>query len=119
MADAVARFFFSALVRRLVEDAALQTGGQVLLGHPVLAVSVGVEIAGAVAKALAVAAGVFEVSGHLAFAFFFHDRQRVEKGHSRVALGRGGQVQGGVGQWKTPLGQPNAVEGFSRGNDDL
>ena len=84
-----------------------------------LAVGVGIEIASTVAKALTVAAGVFEVIGHLAFALFLHDCQRVEEGHSRVALGRGGQVQGGVGQRKAPLGQADAVEGFSRGDDDL
>ena len=92
-----ARVFLAALVRGLVEGPALEALRQVLLGDPVLAVGVGIEIASAVAEAFGVAAGVLKVVGYFLLLFFFDRFQRVEKGQGRVALGRGRQVERGMG----------------------
>ena len=115
--DLVAQGTFAALVRRLVEQAPVEAVGQVLLGHPVVAVGVGIEVAGAVAEALRVPVGVLQRVRDLAVALGLDRGQGVEEGEGGVALRRRGQVEGGLGEVEPALGQADPVEGLGRGGD--
>ncbi len=88
---------FVALVGRLVKDLALERRGQILLGHPVIAIGVGIEIALPVAKAFLVPVGVAQVIGHATVTFRLDHAQRIEQGKGRVGFRRGGQVEGRLG----------------------
>ena len=105
------------LVRRLVEDAPLQIGGQVLLGDPVVAVGVRVEVPLPVAESLAVAVGVLEMVGDLVFALLLDRPEGVEEGHGGVALGSGRQVQRRLCQGEAAFRQTDPVEGLGGGDD--
>ena len=105
------------LVGGLVEDATLEIGRQVLLGDPVVAVGVRVEVPFPVTESLAVAIGVLEVVGNLVFALLLDRGQGVEEGHGGVALGSRRQVQRRLRQGKAAFGQADPVEGLGRGDD--
>src|SRR5208337_1672965 len=103
---------------RLVEYAAAKGIGQVLLGYPVVAVGVGVEIALAVAEALGVPVRVLE-GGRNVGGLRLDRGQRVEIAEGGVGLGRSGEVEGRVSEMVLPLGHAHAVEGPGAGQHDL
>ena len=79
----VADFLFITLLAGRVKDAANKLVRQILLGNPVVAVSVRIQVARAVAKAFSVAVCVAQMVGDIRV-FFFHRRERVKKGHRRI-----------------------------------
>src|SRR6059058_3612213 len=88
----------------LVKHLALQVARQILLGYPVVAVGMGIEIPASVPKTLGIAARVLEVRRHLALALLLDHLQRVKEGKDGIGLGRCGQIQSRLGQRETPLG---------------
>ena len=56
--NGITDLLFGTLVGWLVEDPALEAVGQVLLGDPVVAIGVWIEVIGAVSQAFTVAAGI-------------------------------------------------------------
>ncbi len=95
---------------RLVKHLSLEMRGQILLRHPVVPIGVRIEIARAMAKALSIAAGVFEMIGHVALALVFHRAQGIEKGKDRVRFRSGSQIERGLGERKAPFRQTHAVK---------
>ena len=116
--DGVGDGFFVALFAGLVEDAALKPRRQVLLGDPVIVVGVGVEVACAMAEALAVSAVVSQGIGDFGFAFFFNGGEGIEEAHDAVGFGAGGEVKGGLGEGVATFGKTDAIEGLGAGVDD-
>src|SRR5687768_2038673 len=57
---------------RLVKDFPLQVARQVLLCHPVVAIGVGIEIAGPVPKTFGIATCILEMRWYLALALLLH-----------------------------------------------
>ena len=95
------------LVPRLPEHLPLQAGGQVLLGHPVLGVGVGVAVPHPIAEGLAVAVGIAQVGRHRLAAAGLHGFEGIEEPQEAVALFGAGQVEGRLGQGVKPLRQPH------------
>ncbi len=67
------------------------------------------------AQIIAIPAGIFQMVGHFSPVFFFYIAESVEKGKRRIALGTGGQVEGGLCEVETSFGKANSVEGGSAG----
>jgi hypothetical protein len=67
-----------------------------------------------VAEALGIAAGIFQVVGHLG-AFGFHRLQGVKVGQGRVGLWSCGQIQGSLGQVELAFRQADPVVGGGTG----
>ena len=97
-----------------VKNPSPQALGQILLGHPMIPVRMGIEVALPMAEPLGVPVGVFQVIGHVFHPLGFHGRQRIEKSEGRVALGRRGQIQAGLGQVEPPLRQAYVIESLGR-----
>ena len=93
--------------------------GQVLLGDPVVAIGVRVEIALAVAKAFVVAVAVLEMIGHAAVRLRAHLLQRIEEGKGGVGLLGRGQIERGRGQVEAAFGHAHLLEGLGAGVDHL
>ncbi|OQA43300.1 MAG: hypothetical protein BWY52_01914 [Chloroflexi bacterium ADurb.Bin325] len=107
-----------AQAARLIEHAALQRVGEILLRDPVVAVRVRVEIALAVAEALLVAARIAQMRGDLRLALLLDRGQRIEEGKAGVALGRGRQIERGLGQMEAALRHPHIVERLAARHHD-
>ncbi len=90
-------------IARFIKHLPLKMVGQVLLRHPVVAVGMRVEIARAVAKTLGIAAGVFEMVGHIALTFIFHCAQSIKKRKDRIRFRSSSQIKSSLGKRKAPL----------------
>ena len=107
-----------ALVRRFIEYATVQTVWQVLLGDPMVAVGMWIEVVGPVTQALGITAGVLQVVGNLTVPFGLDGGQGVEESEGGVAFWRRRQIECGLGQVKAALRQADAIEGLGGGGDD-
>ncbi|OQA41426.1 MAG: hypothetical protein BWY50_01808 [Spirochaetes bacterium ADurb.Bin315] len=105
------------LIARIVKDLPLQGCRQILLGDPVTAVGVRVEISFTVPEPLGVAAVVAEVVRNFALSFLGDFFQRVEEPHRRVGLFRGCKVEGGLSEVEAAFRQTDSFKRRGGGLD--
>ena len=91
--EALAQGPLPAQVAWLPKHLALEACGQVLLGHPVLGVGMGVAVAGAIAKGLAIAVPIAQVGRHLLLVGRFDAFEGIKKSQQAVALFGAGEIQ--------------------------
>ena len=81
---------FPAQLARLPEQLPLQGAGQVLLGDPVFGVGMGIAVAHAIAKGLAIPVGIAQVGGHVLPVAGLDRFQGIKEAKQAVAFFRAG-----------------------------
>ena len=104
------------LIARLVEQLTLQSRRQILLRHPMVPVSMRVQISLPMPKTFLIPVGVAQMIRHLRLPLLLHRRQRIKKGQRRIRLRTGSQVQCRLRQVEAPLRHPNPLKRLPAAN---